>query len=33
MIKTSGSHPIRIDAIDAGAERGRIGVTFAPGQT
>jgi hypothetical protein len=30
MIKTSESHPIRIDAIDAGAGRGRIGVTFAP---
>ena len=32
MIKTSDSHPIRIDAIDAGAGRGRIGVTFAPGK-
>jgi protein-tyrosine phosphatase len=32
MIKTSDHHPIRIDAIDAGAGRGRIGVTFAPGK-
>jgi len=32
MIRTSDSHPIRIDAIDAGAGRGRIGVTFAPGK-
>jgi hypothetical protein len=30
MIKTSDSHPIRIDAIEAGAGRGRIDATFPP---
>jgi len=32
LIKTSTSHPIRIDHIDAGPALGRIGMTFCPGK-
>ena len=32
MIRTSETHPIQIAAIDEGPDRGRIGVTFAPGK-
>ena len=32
MIRTSKTHPLRIDAVDAGARRGLIGITFAPGK-
>ncbi len=33
MIKTSQSHPLRIDPVEIPGGRGRIGVTFAPGKT
>ena len=33
MIKTSKSHPLQIASVDAGTDRGMIGVTFAPGKT
>jgi len=32
MIRTSATHPLWIDSVDAGAGRGRIGITFAPGK-
>jgi hypothetical protein len=32
MIRTSETHPLRIDAVDPGAVRGLIGITFAPGK-
>jgi protein-tyrosine phosphatase len=32
MIRTSETHPLRIDTVDPGAGRGRIGITFAPGK-
>ena len=32
MIRTSESHPLWIDAVDAGPGRGSIGITFAPGK-
>ena len=32
MLRTSETHPLRIAAIDAGADRGKIGVTLAPGK-
>ncbi len=32
MIRTSETHPLWIDSVDAGAGRGRIGFTFAPGK-
>ena len=32
MIRTSETHPLRIDTVDPGAVRGRIGITFAPGK-
>ena len=32
MIRTSETHPLWIDAVDAGAGRGQIGITFAPGK-
>jgi len=33
MLRTSDTHPLQIAALDAGADRGKIGVTFAPGKT
>jgi protein-tyrosine phosphatase len=32
MLRTSDTHPLQIAAINAGAGRGKIGVTFAPGK-
>jgi protein-tyrosine phosphatase len=32
MTRTSETHPLRIDVVDAGAGRGQIGITFAPGK-
>jgi protein-tyrosine phosphatase len=32
MIRTSETHPLRIDAVDPGPGRGQIGITFAPGK-
>jgi ADP-ribosyl-[dinitrogen reductase] hydrolase len=32
MIRTSATHPLRIDAVDTGQGRGQIGITFAPGK-
>jgi len=32
MLRTSVTHPLQIAAVDAGADRGKIGVTFAPGK-
>jgi len=31
-MRTSETHPLWIDAVDTGAGRGRIGITFAPGK-
>ena len=33
MIRTSETHPLQIASVDAGTDRGMIGVTFAPGKT
>ncbi len=33
MLRTSDTHPLQIAAIDAGADRGKIGVTLAPGKS
>jgi protein-tyrosine phosphatase len=33
MLKTSDTHPLQIAAVDAGAGRGKIGVTLAPGKS
>ena len=33
LTRTSETHPLRIDVVDAGAGRGPIGITFAPGKT
>ena len=32
MLRTSVTHPLQIAAVDAGADRGKIGVTLAPGK-
>ena len=32
MLRTSVTHPLQIAAVDAGADREKIGVTFAPGK-
>jgi protein-tyrosine phosphatase len=32
MIRTSQTHPLRIDAVATGLGRGQIGITFAPGK-
>jgi protein-tyrosine phosphatase len=32
MIRTSQTHPLRIDAVATGLRRGQIGITFAPGK-
>jgi protein-tyrosine phosphatase len=32
MLRTSDTHPLQIAAVDAGADRGKVGVTFAPGK-
>ena len=32
MLRTSDTHPLQIAAVDAGADRGKIGVTLAPGK-
>jgi hypothetical protein len=32
MIRTSESHPLRIDTVNSGAGRGLTGITFAPGK-
>ncbi len=32
MLRTSDTHPIQIAAVDAGADRGKIGITLAPGK-
>ena len=32
MLRTSDTHPLQIAAIDAGTDRGKIGVTLAPGK-
>jgi len=32
MMKTSASHPLRIDAVSPGEQRGEIGLTFCPGK-
>jgi ADP-ribosyl-[dinitrogen reductase] hydrolase len=32
MIKTSATHPLRIDSVEIYPEKGKIGVTFAPGK-
>jgi ADP-ribosyl-[dinitrogen reductase] hydrolase len=32
MVKTSATHPLRIDAVDVMPGMGRIGITFAPGK-
>ena len=32
MLRTSDTHPLQIAGVDAGADRGKIGVTFAPGK-
>jgi protein-tyrosine phosphatase len=32
MLRTSDTHPLQIAAIDAGPNRGKIGVTLAPGK-
>ena len=32
MIRTSETHPLQIASVDAGTDRGMIGVTFAPGK-
>ena len=32
MLRISETDPLRIDAVDAGAERGLIGITLAPGE-
>jgi len=32
MLRTSDTHPLQIAAVDAGADRGKIGITLAPGK-
>jgi hypothetical protein len=32
MLRTSETHPLQIATVDAGADRGKIGVTPAPGK-
>jgi protein-tyrosine phosphatase len=32
IVKTSLTHPLRIDPVDAGLGGGKIGITFAPGK-
>jgi protein-tyrosine phosphatase len=32
IMRTSETHPLRIDLVDAGPGRGQIGITFAPGK-
>jgi hypothetical protein len=32
MVRTSETHPLWINAVDAGPGRGLIGITFAPGK-
>lgn len=33
MIRTSATHPLRVDCLPAGAAGGQIGLTFCPGKT
>lgn len=31
-VRTSRSHPMRVDSVEAGARGGRIGISFCPGK-